>query len=504
MESYNFNLFIIIWLVCFLLTRVGLGKLFKLAGENPVMAWIPVVSWWFWIKVVGRPKWYFIGMLIPCVNILFTFNLCLDILRAFGKNKFWQQFAGIVLTFFYFPILYFEKNLKYHGLAGTKEWRKKNVPKNIWYREWADAILFALYVAGGMRALFFDLYQIPTASMEGNMRVGDNLIVSRTGIGMRIPFTPVAIPILAQKTLPFSQIPGFSSTIQLPYMRLPGWTDIHNNDVVVFNWPADGEEYPIDKKDNYVKRCVGIAGDSVNIIEGQVYINGNALPIVNKTQTVYEIALNQTLTTEFLAEYDLGDCQVLDLNAKRYMIRTWKENAEAISKNSMVDSIKTAKKYYAEASSQMFLASSHRDSIDFASTIDNYGPFYLPKRGDKINLSPQNFDFYARAINTYEKGSITQDGTSFYNEALEKITEYTFKYNYYWMMGDNRYNSLDSRMWGYVPETHVIGKPMFTFIGRKMVQKIDSDGTPLILDHRGSPDYTSAGWRWDKILKGIE
>ena len=160
MESYNFNLFIIIWLVCFLLTRLGLSKLFKLAGENPVMAWIPVVSWWFWIKVVGRPKWYFIGMLIPCVNILFTFNLCLDILRAFGKNKFWQQFAGIVLTFFYFPILYFEKNLKYHGLAGTKEWRKKNVPKNIWYREWADAILFALYVAGGMRALFFDLYQI--------------------------------------------------------------------------------------------------------------------------------------------------------------------------------------------------------------------------------------------------------------------------------------------------------------------------------------------------------
>ena len=501
MNSYNFTLFIGIWLLCYLLTRLGLSRMFKLAGENSVLAWIPIVSWWYWVKIVGRPTYYFYCMLIPCVNILFTFNLCLDIARAFGKHKFWEQFAATVLTFLYFPYLYFQKDLKYHGLAGTKEWRTKNVPKNKWYREWSDAILFALYVAGGMRALFFDLYQIPTASMEANMRVGDNLIVSRTGVGMRIPFTPIALPILAQKTLPFTQIPGFISLVQLPYMRLPGWSTIHNNDVMVFNWPADGDQYPIDKKDNYVKRCLGVAGDSVNIRNGQVYINGKALPTVDRTQDLYEITLKGTLTTDFLAEYDLGDARRLDKDL--YMVHTWKENAAQIAQNSLVADIRVARKEIKESGQNMFLASSSNGGIDFPSTIDNYGPFYLPRRGDIVQLNPSNFGFYQRAINDYEGAKIEENGDK-YTQNGEVITQYAFKYNYYWMMGDNRYNSLDSRMWGYVPETHIIGKPMFTFIGSKMVQQVDELGDPLTLDHNGNPAYTSYGFRWDKIFKAIK
>ena len=179
MESYNLQIFLVIWTVAFILTRLGLSRMFKLANLNPILAWIPIANWWFWIKLVGRPKWYMVGMVIPGLNILFSFNIKLDILRSFGKNKLGEQFLGIVLTFAYFPYLLFDKGLKFQGAAGNKEWRKKNLPKNSGLREWGDAILFAAYVAGGMRALYFDLYQIPTPSMESNLMVGDYLVVSK-------------------------------------------------------------------------------------------------------------------------------------------------------------------------------------------------------------------------------------------------------------------------------------------------------------------------------------
>jgi signal peptidase I len=191
MDSFNLQIFIAIWAAAFVLTRLGLSKMFKLAGLNPLLAWIPILNWWFWIKLVDRPKWYMVGMVIPGLNILFSFNIKLDLLRSFGKNTFWEQFAGIVLTFAYFPYLLFDKKLAFIGAAGNKDWRTENLKKSSGGREWADALLFAAYVAGGMRALFFDLYQIPTPSMESNLMVGDYLVVSRTNIGMRIPLTPI-------------------------------------------------------------------------------------------------------------------------------------------------------------------------------------------------------------------------------------------------------------------------------------------------------------------------
>jgi signal peptidase I len=513
MESYQLYIFIGIWAAAFLLTRIGLAVLFKKAGENPVFAFIPIVSWWFWIKIVHRPKWYMIGMVIPCVNILFSFNITLDLLRSFGQFKFWQQLLGTVLTFIYLPLMAFRKDVKYLGGAGDSDWRKKNVPANRGSREWADALLFALYVAGGMRALYFDLYQIPTPSMESNLMVGDFLVVSRAKVGMRIPMTPITVPVLAHKELMGMQ--AFSDIVELPYMRLPGWYTIKNNDVIVFNYPADGPEFPVDKKDNYVKRCVGIPGDSLSIKKGVVYINGKKLEKVGRQQKRYLLVLNSGMTQEFLLNHNLGDFRIipedmahhiiggavkLKVKAVPVYIYTWPENAAEIKKDPMVIHLQ---EYVDEDGTTELL---FPDKFTEVSTprnwdLNNYGPIYLPKRGDKITLNRNNWELYAIAMNTYEKANITFDGTKFYKDDVP-VETYTFKYGYYWMMGDNRYNSLDSRFWGYVPEDHIVGKPLFTFFSLKKVISINEDNSPDV-GHE-SMNYETKGIRFNRIFKKIE
>lgn len=511
MDSFNIILFSSLWVIAFLLTRIGLAVLFKKGGIKPWLAFIPVLSWWYWIKLVDRPKWYMIGMVIPCVNILFSFNITLDLLRSFGQFKFWQHFAGIVFTFIYLPIMAFRKDVVFMGGAGNAEWRAKNIPAHNGTREWADALLFAAYVAGGMRALYFDLYQIPTPSMESNLMVGDFLVVSRAKVGMRIPMTPITIPVVAHKDL--MGFKAYSDLVELPYMRLPGWYTIKNNDVIVFNWPADLEEFPVDKKDNYVKRCVGVPGNTLLIKKGIIYIDGKELPALERQQQRYIIHMKGPISTEFLSEYDLGICDpltTLDNNkevvtvANTYIINTYEKNASKLRQDPYVASV-----FLDTAAANMgghygpFIANSVIDGKKVPSDLDNFGPVYLPKRGDKIKLTPLNFEYYKLAINKYEEANVTTDGNKFYQNG-RPIDSYTFKFGYYWMMGDNRYNSLDSRFWGYVPEDHIVGKPLFTFFSIKRAQVI-IDGMPQYEAGGNMPHLQERqGIRWDKIFKTIE
>lgn len=513
MNSYNLNIFIAIWTVAFLLTRLGLSRMFKLAGVNPVLAWIPIANWWYWIKIVGRPKWYMIGMVIPGVNILFSFNIKLDLLRSFGKHGFWEQFAGIVLTFAYFPYLFFDKKLTFNVSAGTKDWKTTNAPKTGGGREWADALLFAAYVAGGMRALFFDLYQIPTPSMESNLMVGDYLVVSRTNIGMRIPLTPISVPVLAPKEI--AGIKAYSELIEFPYMRLPGWYTIKNNDVIVFNWPAD-EGFPVDKRDNYVKRCVGIPGDKLEIRSGNVIINGTKLPKVDKQQKRYMLLMKDYMSQEFLLENELGDFtipyrvapEILRATEKQgqqlspYHIYTWEENVNKIRKNPSVAAI--FEDVIDEGYDRHLFPDTNTNSfLKHNWSLIDYGPVYLPKRGETIALTKGNWDWLKAAINIYEEAGIYEQNGRFYIYSNnQEVKTYTFKFGYYWMMGDNRFNSSDSRYWGYVPENHILGKPLFTFFSLRKVIGINEIGEPLIQGN--TMMYDTKGVRWDKIFKRIK
>ncbi len=513
MNSYNVQIFIVIWTVAFLLTRLGLSRMFKLGGLNPILAWIPILNWWYWIQLVGRPKWYMVGMVIPGVNILFSFNIKLDLLRSFGKNKFGEQFAGIVLTFAYFPYLFFDKSLQFVGQAANADFKEKYIPKTGGGREWADALLFAAYVAGGMRALYFDLYQIPTPSMESNLMVGDYLVVSRTNIGMRIPLTPISVPVLAPKEI--AGMKAYSEIIELPYMRLPGWYTIKNNDVIVFNWPAD-EGFPIDKKDNYVKRCVGIPGDELEIKRGDVYINGKILPKVDKQQKRYLLMMKDYISQEFLLENELGDFTIpyrvapeilraTEAQGQRlspYHIYTWPENVEKIRKNPSVAAVfeDVIDEGYDR---HLFPDTNSTSFLKHKWDLNNYGPIHLPKRGETVVLNKSNWDWYKAAINIYEEANIEEIGGRFFrNSGAEEVKEYTFKFGYYWMMGDNRFNSSDSRYWGYVPENHILGKPLFTFFSLKKVIGINEIGEPLIQGN--TMMYDTKGVRWEKIFKSIK
>lgn len=513
MQSYQLSIFMTMWGLAFLFTRIGLAVLFKKAGQNPIYAFIPIVSWWFWIKLVNRPKWYIIGMVIPCINILFSFNITLDLLRSFGQFKFWQHLLGTVFTFFYLPYLAFQKDTKYLGGAGDPEWRKKNVPAHKGIREWSDALLFAMYIAGGMRALYFDLYQIPTPSMESNLMVGDFLVVSRAKVGMRIPMTPITVPVIAHKELLGFQ--AYSDILELPYMRLPGWYTIKNNDVMVFNYPADSEQFPVDKRDNYVKRCVGIPGDSLMVRGGQVYINGKKLPKVGRQQKRYLVILKEDMTYDFLLRNNLGDYQIAPeapdilkqtankgVRANPVHIFTWPENAENIKNDPAV----FEKGVFEVTEDIGTTAATFPNSIMNGElvtdwNIDNYGPIYLPKRGDNIKLNSSNWNYYKLAINKYEKAGMQFDGTHFMLNG-KTVDSYTFKYGYYWMMGDNRYNSLDSRFWGYVPEDHIVGKPLFTFFSIKRVIEIGEDNAPNI--GHGTMYYKTKGLRLNRIFRPIE
>lgn len=512
MPSYQLTIFIIMWSSAFLLTRIGLAALFKKAGQNPWLAFIPVLSWWYWIKIVNRPWWYMIGMVIPCINILFSFNITLDLLRSYGQFKFWQHLLGTVLTFFYLPIIAFRKDVVYLGGAGDAEWRKKNIPPNKGMREWADALLFAMYIAGGMRALYFDLYQIPTPSMESNLMVGDFLVVSRAKVGMRIPMTPITVPVIAHKELLGFQ--AFSDLVQLPYMRLPGWYTIKNNDVIVFNYPDDAEGFPVDKKDNYVKRCVGIPGDSLFVKDGQVYINGKKLAKVGNQQKRYLVLMKEQMTQEFLLDNNLGDYDLppaaeadeiikrsvaMDKRLNPVIIYTWPENAEAIKSDPRVYKVLEHTEDY--GTEELTFPNKNEGKKVTNWNLDNYGPIYLPKRGDKIPLTAESWPYYKLAVNKYENAGIEFDGSTFTKDG-QKITDYTFQFGYYWMMGDNRYNSLDSRFWGYVPEDHIVGKPLFTFFSIKKVIAIDEYNQPV--KGHGTMQYDTKGIRFNKILKAIE
>jgi signal peptidase I len=391
-------------------------------------------------------------------------------------------------------------------------WKKKEASqpkkKKSFIREWLDAAVFAIVAASIIRIFLVEAYTIPTGSMEGSLLVNDYLFVSKVSYGARTPMTPLAVP-LVHNTLPFFNCKSYTELVQWGYHRLPGFGHIERNDVVVFNFPAgdtvalevqqDQDYYsllrnynndrafvknnftvlsrPVDKKENYIKRCVGIPGDTIEVRGGYLYVGNKLSKQYPHAKMTYTIATNgQVSLDEFVEEQDMNPEELnYDPNSKMYIANLSNDQVAAIKKMNGVIAIAPFVLDKNDTRDNAF----PNDTANFKWNRDFYGPFIVPKAGQQATLSLQNIALYQRIIANYEHNSLDiKDGKIFING--KEATTYTFKMNYYWMMGDNRHNSADSRYFGFVPDDHIVGKAWFVWLS-----------------------FGTKGIRWNRLFRSI-
>ena len=383
----------------------------------------------------------------------------------------WSLFVYVLEGEWLYFIPLFVADYLFWETLNYKFWQKrvkKEKKKKTEVRSWVDAIGFAVIAATILRTFLIEAYTIPTSSMEKSMLIGDFLFVSKTSYGPRVPMTPIAFP-LVHHTMPVVGGKSYSEAIKLPYHRMKGFGDIERNDCVVFNYPAETLGRPIDKKENYVKRCVGIPGDKIEIIEAQLMVNDapQEEPEGMKKQWEYNVSTKGTgLNLERLYEkYDITESGY-GRNRSEYNMRLTNESRDALKTFSNVSKVEKRITPFGFYASYIF-PNDTTFNMKHKWNVDNYGPITIPAAGTTIKLTTENLSIYKDIIKRYE-GEEMGDNEKFKN--IKSIIsekgscDYEFKMNYYWMMGDNRHNSADSRFWGFVPENHIVGKALFQWM----------------------------------------
>ncbi|MBS1586732.1 MAG: signal peptidase I [Bacteroidetes bacterium] len=369
-------------------------------------------------------------------------------------------------------------------------WKKKDAErkkKPVW-REWLDAGIFAIVAATLIRTFFIEAYTIPTGSMEGSLLVNDFLFVSKISYGPRIPMTPLAVP-LVHNTMPITGGKSYTEAVKWGYHRWWGFGKVERNDVVVFNFPEGDtimkeepeqdyyiqcrimgreavksnytiESRPIDKTDNYIKRCVAIPGDVLELKNGVLYINGQQSRLYPHSKTEYIVRTDgNMLSSDELEENNVevrnNNGQAYDLLIENGKVPTVKKMAHVVTMEPAVMPAGVV----GSAGEWTF----PQDTAHFKWNVDNFGPMTIPKKGATVQLTAENIALYRRLISVYEGNKLEENNGQFTING-KPSNSYTFKMDYYWMMGDNRHNSLDSRYWGFVPEDHVVGKAWFVWL----------------------------------------
>lgn len=467
--SQWFIFFIIVQLVHF----IGTWKLYVSAGRKSWEAAIPVYNAIVLLKIIGRPTWWTVLLFLPIINLIIFPVIWVETLSCFGKNTTKDKVLAVATFGLYIAYVNYTQKLNYVA-------DRSNEPVN----KTADTIsslLFAIVVATFVHTYFIQPFTIPTSSLEKSLLVGDFLFVSKVNYGARTPMTTVALP-MVHDTIPLTKKKSYLTWPELPYFRLPGFQNIERNDIVVFNWPIDTVykfrdqsglrvDKPIDKKSNYVKRCVGVPGDQLEIKDGIVFVNGKELilPERARPQFSYKIALDGKTPIDF--EYLLNDMDITDgagfMDAEKrdtlFIAALTATNAERLQHIPGITGVQKIISKEVEPGIFPHINKWNRD---------NFGPIYIPQQGKTVPLNLETLPFYKAIITDYEKNILQVTGSEI--RINGKIaTSYTFQQNYYWMMGDNRHNSEDSRYWGYVPENHVVGKPTFIWMS------YDSNGKGL-------------------------
>jgi len=458
------------WLIFLLVVQVihGLGtwKLYIKAGRQAWEAFAPVYNAVILMKIINRPWWWVILLFVPIVNLIMFPVVWVETARSFGKHSTIDTILAVITLGFY--------NFYLNYVADVSYIENRNLKPRTAAGDWISSILFAIVAATIVHTYFIQPFTIPTSSLEKTLLVGDFLFVSKFHYGARTPMTTIAAP-MVHDTIPGLKIKSYLPKFELPYFRLPGFQNIKRNDIVVFNWPVDTmlnmyhtDKYyykPIDKKTNYVKRCVGIPGDTLELRDGYVFINGkqNQLPDRARLQFSYEITFKRNINPNniiaLLKRYDITDGLAYGSSQGSYLIPAATEEAISKLKNHPdVAQIMELKETKGSRNPGIF-----PQDVTYNWNNDNFGPLYIPGEGDTINLNLEILPLYKHLITHYEGHTVSVKGNQILIDDTPTST-YTFEKDYYWMMGDNRHNSQDSRVWGFVPYDHVVGKPVFIWM----------------------------------------
>ena len=502
------------WLLLFLSSNLiifgGSYKLFNLAGVESWKALIPFYNIIKHLDIINRPRWWIILVFIPVINLLMIPVIWVEYIKTFNHNSKLDRILVIVtLGFYIYYISYVSNKKKYISQISFSNFERS-----------FGSIIYAIVIATIVHNYIIQPFVIPTGSLEKTLRVGDFLLVSKFHYGARIPSTVVSFP-MVHDTIPIIKSRSYLKKPQLPYLRIPGFQEIKNNDIVVFNWPADtvrrffvkekGVIKPTDKKSNYVKRAIGIPGDSLEIRDGIVYLNGkeNNLPDRAKPLFTYIVKSNEgvsssklinlevdgfirkfiikNLSTDIYAEISKYILNISNNGENEYLIYTTDKGIpiklvrklslnirEIIDKEkelslTHIDAIKIKNSnqfdtiYRAIEETNTSNSNFFPNNKRFSWNNDHFGPLYIPKAGDKIDLNIKTLPLYKKIITDYEFNDLKVVDEDILINGI-KENEYVFKQDYYWMMGDNRYNSEDSRVWGFVPFDHVLGRPVFIWM----------------------------------------
>ena len=471
--------------------------LFEKAGVPGWKALIPFYNFFIWVKIVEKSFWWYLWLIIPFINVFTFMLLCIELIKGFGKNSIADQALVAVFPFVYMPWLAIKANPEW-----TPDADRPKIKKTI-TREWVDAIIFAVIAASIIRIFLMEAYTIPTSSMEKSLLVGDYLFVSKMAYGPKSPQTPIAFPFV-HHTLPLTKITkSYVEWLKLPYHRYPGFGQIKNNDVVVFNYPSgdtvvlerQNEDYyqivrskeeelqtrygakykvgmgraaiwklyhvvarPVDKRENYIKRCVAIPGDKIEIIDRQLYVNGEMADNPEDMQFMYDVYTNGTgFSKKVIDKLDITEGGKMSNN--HFVLPLSADKKKIMESYTNVTKITPRVQAKGEIYSPIF----PHDTENFTWNQDNFGPLTIPQKDVTIDINTSNIALYKKLITKYEFNDLEiKDSLIIING--EAVSQYTFKQDYFWLMGDNRHNSADSRYWGFVPEDHVVGKAVFVWL----------------------------------------